>query len=129
MAHCNFPKCSTAEFKARHTFFISFWFMPRPRASHHNLRVALAFSRVVVVREKRWSDLSWGWDVVYVPCKGPRAVFPAFKECFPDLTREANDTTTEKNGGVAPIELNKMMQVNLHANVLQHSCTLAWRII
>jgi hypothetical protein len=84
--------------------------MPRPRASQHNLRVALAFSRTIVVIEKRSHSSEWR-DIVHVPCRGKEGVFSAFAVCFPELVR-FKDTPLQNSRGVADIELKKIMQVS-----------------
>jgi hypothetical protein len=83
--------------------------MPRPRASQHNLRVALAFSKTIVAVADRSVSSEEG-DIVHVPCRGSYGVFSAFAACFPELAR-VHGTTQLNSKGVAEIELNKMMQV------------------
>jgi hypothetical protein len=85
--------------------------MPRPRASQHNLRVALAFSKTVVIMGKRPLS-SRGGHIIHVPCRGSQGVFAAFAACFPELTR-AHGTSLQNNKGVAEIELKKIMQVKI----------------
>jgi hypothetical protein len=84
--------------------------MVRPRASQHNLGVALAFGKTVIVQmgpsESQRSD-----SLVHVSCNGNRAIFAAFASCFPDLVRDSRDKQPKNRQGVAAIELNKSLQV------------------
>ena len=83
--------------------------MVRPRASDRNLKIAVAFGRIVVMRY----DAGVPCDGVSpVSCSGGRSIFPAFATCFPDLARDARDKRPKNRQAVAAIELNKGLQLD-----------------
>ena len=84
--------------------------MVRPRASQHNLSVALAFGKTVIVQIESF-DSQRSDSTVHVSCNGSRAIFAAFAACFPDLVRDSRDKQPKNRQGVAAIELNKSLQV------------------
>lgn len=84
--------------------------MVRPRASIHNLGVAVAFSEIITVRMDS-SDVYDSRKFLEVPCNGSRTVFAAFALCIPDLARDSSDKHPHNRQGITAVELNKAMQV------------------
>jgi hypothetical protein len=75
--------------------------MVRPKGSTDNIRAALAFTEIILVREGQST----------VPFKGPGSIFAAVCECLPDLARASGENQYENRRGVSCVELNKSLQM------------------
>jgi hypothetical protein len=82
--------------------------MGRPRASQQNIRTALAFAEIVIVRTKLAKRNNQ--NKVLVARKGRRSIYAAFAACFPDLARDSHDKKPMNRQGVSMVELNKALQ-------------------
>jgi hypothetical protein len=82
--------------------------MVRPRASEHNVQIALTFADAVMVQTKPGmvSDV----NTVMVARKGHQSIHTAFAACFPDLSRDSREKRPKNRQGVAVMELNKALQ-------------------
>ena len=81
--------------------------MVRPKASEVNLRIALSFVDMLIVREKVGAADT---NASRVARKGPRSPFAAFRACFPDLARNSQDRYPKNRQAVSNVELNKAMK-------------------
>ena len=86
--------------------------MVRPKASKHNLSIALAFSKAIIVDDKHEKS-SVVDRHIFVSCSGRRAIYTAFSACFPELSRDSSDKQPENRRGVSCIELSKAMKVDI----------------
>jgi hypothetical protein len=80
--------------------------MVRPRASEANLRAALSFADILIARKTMGDAIP---KASRVPLKGPRSIYAAFRECFPELVRNSRDRFPKNRQAVSMIELNKML--------------------
>ena len=78
--------------------------MGRPKVSEGNMRLALAFSDILIRRDKADASNS------HVDRKGPHSLFAAFCACFPELTRNSCDKHPKNRQGLSMIELNKALK-------------------
>lgn len=88
----------------------------------HNLRIAAAFSEVMIVRMDA-AEINSTRSATEVPCNGSRALFAAFTACFPDLARNPTEKHPHNRQGVTAIELNKALQVLLDScKIVAENC-------
>jgi hypothetical protein len=74
----------------------------RPKASEENKSIALAFAQCVTTR----SDV----DTDFVARHGRTALFAAFEQVCPMLTRDANDPHPANRHGISEPEFNKVVE-------------------
>ena len=81
--------------------------MVRPKASEANLRAAVAFVNILIVREQldRCNERR---ACVYL--KGSGSLYAAFRALLPELTRGSLDKNPDNRQGVTTIELNKALK-------------------
>ena len=91
--------------------------MVRPRASDHNLRIAAAFSQVLMLETDPCKPIKDDESIAQIGC---RSLFPVFATCLPHLARIARDKRPKFRNGVSYIELNKYLQ----ASAYEDSCNV-----
>ena len=77
------------------------WTM-RAKGSERNKQIAVFFSNIVSLSEPNNGN---------IPCIGPKSLFAAFAQCFPNLTRDGKDPDPVNKQGVSMIEMNKSLMV------------------
>ncbi len=80
--------------------------MVRPKGSKDNIRAALAFAEIILVRGEMQNYPVGS----LVPYKGPGSIFAALCDCLPELARVDSKNHSENRRGVSSIELNKSLQ-------------------
>ena len=88
-------------------FFELNYTMVRPKASDQNLKVAIAFGKMVAIQMSSTSNENF----LPISCNGRRSIISAFSSCLPNLYRDSRDKRPKNRHGVAAIELNKALQV------------------
>ena len=79
--------------------------MVRPRASEQNIRIALEFADVMMIRTTVTDEY-----MPLVALKGRQSIHAAFAACLPQLTRNSNEKSPKNRHGVAVMELNKALK-------------------
>jgi hypothetical protein len=82
--------------------------MVRPRGSENNVRVAVAFAEIVMIRTA--PGVPPDPSTVLIARKGRQSVFAVFAACFPELVRDSRERRPKNRHGVAVLELNKALQ-------------------
>jgi hypothetical protein len=80
--------------------------MVRPKASHRNLAIAVAFSKILTVDmqgQKNSARPTW------VFCQGERSLHAAFASTLPKLSRDGLEKRPSNRRGVSVIEMNKAL--------------------
>jgi hypothetical protein len=81
--------------------------MVRPKASLGNLRVALAFAELMIVRSRLGEENPKKMRILR---KGPRSPYAAFRACFPDLVRYTRDKYPTDRLAVSILEFDKALK-------------------
>ncbi len=82
--------------------------MVRPRASEQNVRIALAFTDIVMIQTRPGTKDTE--NLMLVAWKGRPSIHAAFKECLPQLTRDSSERSPTNRHGVTVMELNKALK-------------------
>jgi hypothetical protein len=81
--------------------------MVRPKGSKENIRAALAFAEISLIRGEQPNQPTHS----LVPFKGPGSIFAIFCECLPELARIPGENHSENRRGVSSVELNKSLPI------------------
>ena len=85
--------------------------MVRAKASVQNLRIAAAFSKVLMLETDADRPVK---DDESIPQIGCRSLFPVFAACLPHLARISDDKQPKNRNGVSFMELNKHLQASAY---------------
>jgi hypothetical protein len=93
--------------------------MVRPKASHENLAVALAFANIVIARDST-ENIN---GTIRVHRKGPRSLYAVFRACLPALARRSDEPNPIDRSAVTCIEFNKIMHSSGFQSFRKRECT------
>ena len=78
--------------------------MVRPKASEHNLSVAVSFASMLISSDEDHVRME-----SRIPFIGPRSIYSLFSEALPALSRDVRHKYPMNRKGVTEVELNKAL--------------------